>query len=210
MKYFVWALLLVMGLSYAGSASAQEVYSSSGKPGYHKKTKKKKGYDPDRLIIGGGLNAGYGDGFANVGVSPILGYRITDHFQAGIGVGYQYYQEPEYVDPNNPNKIDYARENIVYPNIWTRYFVYKNFFVDGTLEYDLINLRQPGYDANANFGIQKENVTNTCLLLGAGIRQPLGGRVSMYFELIYDVLQGPYSPYPAGAPDIRVGFATGL
>jgi len=204
MKNIILVFLLFAGISYA---SAQEVYTSSGKPGYHKKTKKKKGYDPDRVIIGAGLNAGYGDGFANVGISPILGYRITTHFQAGIGVGYQYYQQPTTIDPA---KNDYIRENIIYPNIWTRYFVYRNFFVDGTLEYDFINLKQPGYDLNLNVPTVKQNVTNTCLLLGAGIRQPLGGRVSVYLELIYDLLQGPYSPYPVGAPDIKVGFATGL
>ncbi len=208
MKNVLLVCLLFVGVSYA---SAQEVYTSSGKQGYQKKVnKKKKGYDPDKLIIGGGLNAGFGNGFVNVGISPILGYRFTNHFQAGIGVGYQYYQEPEYVDPVDPYKVSYARENIVYPNIWTRYFVYKNFFVDGTLEYDIINLKQPGYDNMGNFGTIKENVTNTCLLLGVGIKQPLGGRVSAYFELIYDVLQGQYSPYPQGAPDIRIGFATGL
>jgi len=207
MKYLIWVLLIFIGIAHT---SAQDVYTSSGKSGYHKKTKKKKGYDPDKLIIGGGLNAGFGGGYANVGIAPILGYRITDHFSAGIGVGYQYYQQPEYVDPVDPYKVSYARENIVYPNLWTRYFVYRNFFVDGSLEYDFISLKGPGYDNYGNLTTLKANVNNTCLLLGAGIRQPLGGRVSAYFELIYDVLQGKYSPYPAGAPDIRVGFAAGF
>jgi hypothetical protein len=208
MKNVILVLLLFAGISYA---SAQDVYTSSGKPGYHKKTKKKKGYDPEKLIIGGTLNAGFGGGYANVGVGPLLGYRITDHFSAGVGLGYQYYQEPEYnIDPVDPYKVYYIKENIVYPSIWTRYYVYRNFFVSGTFEFDVISLKGPGYDHMGNFTTLKENVTNPCALIGAGFRQPLGGRVSAYFELIYDVLQGQYSPYPAGSPDIRIGFGAGF
>ena len=193
-------------MSFAGIsiASAQEVYTSSGKPGNHKKAvkKKKKGYDPDRLIIGGGLNAGYSGDFANAGISPIVGYRITDHFSAGIGLGYQFYKFPagEY-----NYKLYYSYENILYPSVWTRYFVYKNFFVSGSFEYHWINLKEP-FDYTSNLHTTRSSHTNPCLLMGAGIRQPLGGRVSAYAELIYDVLQGKYSPYPKGGPDIRIGF----
>ena len=208
MRNLIFVLLLSVGVTVA---SAQDVYTSSGKPGYHKKEqKKKKGYDPDKLIIGGSLNGGFGNGYVNAGISPILGYRLTDHFSAGIGLGYQFYQEPEYVDPNNPYHASYAYENIVFPSIWGRYFVYRNIFTDVTVEYDFINVKQPGYDHYGNLGTQKLNVTNTCLLLGVGIKQPLGGRVFAYAELIYDVLQGTYSPYPQGAPDLRIGFGVGM
>jgi hypothetical protein len=207
MKKIIFVLLLSLGFTYA---QAQDVYNSSGKPGYHKKTKKKKGYDPDKLILGGSLNGAFGSGYVNAGISPIAGYRITEHFSAGVGLGYQFYQEPEYVDPSNPNHALYAYENIIYPSIWGRYFFYRNFFTDATLEYDFINLKQPGYDNYGNFGTQKLNVTNTCLLLGLGLKQPLGGRVFGYFEVIYDVLQGHYSPYPQGQPDLRIGLGVGL
>src|ERR1017187_10428182 len=102
MKNIVVVLLLFFGISYA---SAQEVYTSSGKTGFHKKTKKKKGYDPDRLIIGGGITFGIDGGYVNLGLAPIVGYRITDHFSAGLGLGYLYASAPVGVDPNNPNKL---------------------------------------------------------------------------------------------------------
>jgi len=207
MKKLIFFLFLCIGFTYS---YAQDVYTSSGKPGYHKKNKKVKGYDPDKLIIGGSLNAGFGSGYVNAGISPIIGYRITDRFSAGVGLGYQFYQDPEYANPYNPNQVTYAYENIVYPSVWGRFFFYRNFFTDLTLEYDFINLRQPGYDQYGNFGTQKLNVTNTCLLAGVGIKQPLGGRLFAYGELIYDLLQGQYSPYPQGAPDLRIGFGVGL
>jgi hypothetical protein len=97
--------------------------------------------------------------------------------------------------------------NIIYPNVWTRYMVFRNFFVDATYEYDFINLKSP-FDRYGNPGTTRSQVTNSCLLLGAGLRFPAGGRVSFYGELFYDVLQGKYTPYPY--PDLRFGVAAGL
>ena len=207
MKNIVFVLILCAGFTYA---SAQDVYTSSGKQGYHKKTKKAKGYDPDKLILGGSLNGFFGNGYVNAGISPIVGYRITDRLSAGVGLGYQFYQQPQ-ADPTNSDHILYAYENIIYPSIWGRYFFYRNFFTDATLEYDFINVKQPAYNVFTNVeGTQKFNATNTCLLLGIGVKQPLGGRLFVYGEMIYDVLQGKYSPYPQGAPDLRIGFGVGL
>ena len=205
MKYVVFVLLCCLG---ATTLSAQDVYTSSGKPGYHKKTTKKKGYDPAKLILGGGINLGVDNGYANAGVSPIVGYRLTDHFSAGVGIGYLFSKIPIGYDVNNNLLSEY--DNMVYPNIWTRYFFYRNFFADATFEYDFINQKIPTYDIYGNIYSLKKNVTNQCLWLGVGVRQPLGGRVSAYAELIYDVIQGPNTPYIKYAPDLRFGFAVGL
>jgi len=205
-KNIILVLLLCMGFTLA---NAQEVYNSSGKPGYHKKTHKKKGYDPDKLILGGGLNAGFGGGYINVGIAPIIGYRITDHFSAGIGVGYQYNRTPEYVDPQDPNKVSYIHSNIVYPSVWTRYFLYHNIFADAVFEYDILSQRGPGYDQYGNLGTRTFHVNVPCTLLGIGLRQPLGGRVCFFGEIMYDILQEQNSPY-FGQPIFRFGIAAGF
>lgn len=198
MKKLVFALLLLAGFS---GATAQEIYNSSGKANYKKK-KEKKGYDADRLVLGGGMNFGMGNGFLRVGVSPIVGYRLQKNFYAGVGMGYQYYKAP-YDETHN----EYM--NMYYPNIWTRYYVYRNIFVNATYEYDFISVRYP-LDRFGNFNETKSSVTNQCLLLGVGLRQSLGGRLSFYGELFYDVMQGQYSPYPKGFPGMRFGLATGF
>ena len=38
-------------------------------------------------------------------------------------------------------------------------------------------------------------ITSACWLTGAGFKQPLGGRTTLVFEVMYDVLQADYSPY---------------
>ena len=209
MKNIVLVVLLCAGFTYA---SAQDVYTSSGKPGYQKNVKKKKkGYDPDKLILGGGLSLNFADGYFSAGVAPIVGYRITDHFSAGIGLGYLYSQVPEYVDPINPDKVSYFRENIVYPSIWARYFVFRNWFVSAATEYDLIYQKGPGYDINGNLTTLSQSLNNTCLFLGVGYRWQVTGRLSIIGEVQYDVLQGTNSPYSPGFPTlVHLGFAVGL
>lgn len=205
-------VLLCLGV---GMASAQEVYNSSGKAGYHKKTKKTKGYDPDKLILGGGLNAGFGGGYANAGAAPIVGYRFTHDFSAGVGLGYQYYRAPQDIyDINDPNKTLYVNENIVYPSIWARYTVYRSIFVVANFEYDFISVKQYDYfidptTSQTYLAQHKLSANVACLPLGVGLKQPLGGRVSFIGELMYDVLQQKYSPY-FGQPIIRLGIAAGL
>jgi hypothetical protein len=203
MKYVVFALLMLVGHS---GAMAQEIYNSSGKANYKNK-KKKTGYDPDKLVLGGGINLAFGSGYANLGASPIVGYRFMKKFSAGVGLGYQYYKYPSYVDPSNNVHFDYM--NIIYPNVWARYFVFRNIFLTSTYEYDIINLREP-LDRFGNLNETRTKVTNSCMLLGLGLRQSLGGRVSFYGELFYDLLQGDYSPYPKSSPALRFGVAAGL
>ncbi len=203
MKNIIFILLFALG---ATVAHGQEVYNSSGKANYKNK-KKQKGYDPDKLVLGGGMNLGFGNGYANVGISPIVGYRLTKHFSAGVGLGYQYYKYPSYLDPFN--NYYYTYMNIIYPNVWTRLFVYRNLFLSAGYEYDFITLKKP-FDRFANLKQTKSTVDNHCLLVGLGLRQPIAGRVSFFGELFYDVLQGEYSPYPKGNLGIRFGIAAGL
>ena len=191
MKQAILVLLLFVGISYA---SAQDVYTSSGKTGYHKKTNKKKGFDPDKLILGGGVNLSFGNGYANYGITPIVGYRLTHNLAVGVGLGYQYYQTP---DPyfSTYNSTYYDKESIVFPNVWARYTVWRGLYVLGQFEYDFIKLTQPGFDINSNIINTSSNVNATCLLLGLGIKFRIAGRTSFFVEIAYDVLQQQWSPY---------------
>jgi len=208
MRQLIWVLLLFAGIS---AASAQDVYTSSGKPGYHKKVqKKKKGYDPEKLIIGGGLNLDYGGDYALLGASPIVGYRFTDHFSAGVGLGFLYFKLPDlnYYDPPRFNYFDEG--NLIYPNLWARYFVFRNVFLSGSVEYDIISGHYPVMDNLGNIGSYKENVTATSLLLGIGLKQPLGGRVSLVGQVQHECLGDKYSPYSNQPIILNIGICAGL
>lgn len=204
MKKLLLAVLLLMGVT---GAMAQQVYNSSGKANYKKK--KHTGYDPDKLVLGGGINLGIGSGYASLGVSPIAGYRVGKHWFAGVGLGYQYLQMPDKIDQYNNILLSF--QNIVYPSAWTRVFVYRNIYAVGIYEYDIINKKSSEMNVfTSEFEPVKQNISNQCLFVGVGTKQSLGGRVSLYMELVYDVIQGKNSPYPTGSPNIRVGLAIGM
>lgn len=203
-RIFCFSLLLVCVFSL----SAQEVYNSSGRSGGFKR-KEQKGYDPSKLIIGGVPNAGYSSDFVNLGIAPILGYKFTPHFAAGISLGYQYYKQYQLT----VNNVDYyAHENIVSPGVWTKFFVYHNIFISGEFEYCLVNLNGHDFDYSTGLPVPVPAHFNTgvpALLFGPGQKVSLGGRVTAFYELMFDVLHQVYSPYYDG-PGAKIGICVGL
>lgn len=213
---------LLLGMICFG-VSAQEVYNSSGRAGGYRK-KEKKGYDPDKLVLGGGLNANYAriqlddytsGSYVQFGISPKVGYRLARFLTVGVGVGYQYYKSPDYVAYiQNTPKIAYTHYNIYYPGVWAKCFVYNPIFISADFEFDVTRVREYRlmYDA---FGqpdhlvTKRSTVTAPCALVGAGFRQSLGGRTSATFEIMYDLLQADYSPY-YGTLVYRAGIYVGL
>ncbi len=194
MKRIVCLLLLCAGVF---SVSAQDVYNSSGQKGGYKKKQKKEGYDPDKLVLGGGLNLGYSGDYANVGISPKVGYKLNDYITVGVGLGYQYYRSPFDVTGNFPGK--YINDNIIFPGIWVKSKIWGPFFAAADLEFDIISEKSfdVRYDVNANPYLvnYKVTVTAPCALVGLGYKYQLGGRVSATAEVMYDVIQADYSPY---------------
>ncbi len=207
MKRILCLLLLLAGISSV--SMAQEVYNSSGKKNGYKK-KKVEGYDPDKLIIGGGLNLGYYGDYVNLGISPKLGYRLNDALSVGVGIGYQYYRSP--YDPDYyPGK--YVKDNIFFPGVWAKCKIYGPVFAAADFEYDIISEKgyDVRYDANANPFLVSSKITVSApvMLIGLGYKYELGGRTSAVAELMYDVIQDKYSPYREQLA-YRVGIFVGL
>ncbi|MGN6566928.1 MAG: hypothetical protein ACTHJ0_03195, partial [Flavipsychrobacter sp.] len=205
-----------MGLSLA---SAQEVYTSTGRSTHAKRQHKQEGFDPSRLRFGGGFILGAGD-ITNLGISPIIGYRITDNWSAGIGIAYQYLKIKGYYelyDPHSGAYSDYPlQSNIFYPSVWTRYVIFRNLnfigdiFVDAEFEYDMMRFKDYTYDNTyTNIISENTNVNVPCALVGLGIKQPITDRVSIVVMGLYDVLQQDYSPYK-GTLDLRFGVNVGF
>lgn len=211
MKKLWFVLLLCAGFTYA---SAQEVYTSSGKAGFHKKTRREQGFDPSKLVIGGGLVANYSSGYAAAGVSPIVGYNFFHNVTAGVGLGYLYAQQPA-IENTATNQLYYLKEHIIYPSFWARYIVFRGLYVTTSFEYDIMKLSIPDFDINnpSNVINYKKSVNTECLLAGLGLKQPMGGRVSFFFEVMHEFLQNSnvYSPYYGQGPLIfHAGIAAGL
>ncbi len=200
---------------FVGStAFAQDVYTSSGRRVNSKtqqRTQTTEGFDPQRLVIGGGFNLGLSDGVFSIGASPIVGYRITDRLYAGVGLGILYYSFKDYYQFNvGGNDETYPlRATLYYPSLWSRYVVFNNFFVQAEAEYDIQSLSIYNLDVNGYPQKTKSTYSSPALLLGAGLRQPVSDRAALVMIAMYDVIQDPYSPYKDRI-DFRIGFNVGF
>lgn len=213
--------LFVLGaLLHTSSATAQDVYSSSGKPLNKQETnvKSDKLIDPSRFIVGGWFVFGMGNGFFNAGLTPVFGYRITDNFSAGIGFGYQYFRIKEnnlvITDPNTgAQEFRPLNANIYSPSVWTRYVIWNNIFAHVEYEHNIFN--QTYYDNDfTQYGTVpvvkvKESINVPSLLVGGGLRQPISDRTSFIIMGLYDVLQEKNSPY-RNTLAIRLGINVGF
>lgn len=215
---FFLAFTLFTSVTYAQG----EVYSSTGKPlnKSQKDVKSDRLIDPDRLIIGGWGVFGIGSGVTNIGITPILGYRITDNFSAGIGFGYQYFRFKNYfvyateIDSfGYPVSFDTANLNAHFysPSVWMRYLIWNNIFAHTEYEQNISTYREYYNNTLANppYETRKITVSVPSLLLGGGIRQPVGRRSSIVAMVLYDVIQDERSPYYQTVA-IRLGFNFGF
>lgn len=209
---------LLLSLFFVGAASAQEeVYSSSGKPlnRTKKNVKDDRLIDPSRIIVGGWGLFGIGSGVTNVGITPILGYRITENFSAGIGFGYQYLRIKDYFLVYTGISSSESRPlnaHFYSPSVWARHVIWSNIFAHAEYEHNISSYKEHTNDFTQYppppLTINK-TVNVPCLLLGGGLRQPVGERSSFVFMALYDVLQNVNSPYH-NTIAIRVGFNFGF
>jgi len=208
---------LFLSLFLTGAVVAQEeVYSSSGKPlnRTQKNVKDDRLIDPSRIIVGGWGLFGIGSGVTNLGITPILGYRITDEFSAGIGFGYQYLRVKDYFLVYTSLTTSERRPlnaHFYSPSVWTRYVIWNNIFAHVEYEHNISSYKEYINNTLVNppYEVRNVNVSVPCLLLGGGLRQPIGERSSFVFMALYDVLQNVNSPY-RNTIAIRVGFNHGF
>jgi hypothetical protein len=146
-KIFSVVMLLSCGVS---AVQAQEVYTSSGRSlNQAKKDRKQKdkGFDKNKIIFGGGLGGGFDQYTAAFSVSPIVGYKITDRFAAGIGIGYQYLRVKDFYPFANSATIggyDYypLKASIFAPSVWARYIVWRNIFAHVEYEHNFMTFNE--------------------------------------------------------------------
>ena len=217
MKNILVAIAFCFGVS---SVSAQEVYSSSGKSmAQVKRDKERKakphGFEPSRIVFGGGFGLGIG-AVTNISVSPIIGYRFTDKIAAGVGLGYQYIRAKEgrvfYDIVTAQPFYKPITATCFYPSVWARYSIWKNIFAHVEYQHNFLTVKdfEYGYvNGEQTIIATKTSVNAPTLWLGAGARQPLSDRVSFIMLVLYNVIPDKYNLYN-GPIDLRFGINAGF
>jgi len=146
----------------------------------------------DRLVYGGGVILNFSNFGTALGLSPRVGYKVTDRYIAGVGLSYIYFSADQYKSNN------YAA------SIFNNFRVLDEVFLHAELEYGRTQQTQ-----STVLGEQKFNYEYPALLLGGGYRQSGGGAIGVSFTVLYDVIQDRYSPYQQGLV-YRGGIFVGL
>jgi hypothetical protein len=172
---------------------------------YKTDTTSKKGFDASRLIIGGSLGLAFGD-YTNINVSPLVGYRISQLFAAGLAINAQYGSERfrDYYG-NTGQRNQYS---IFGGGVWGRVYPLDFLFIHIQPEINHVSLKSTYYDTDPKT-IVKDSYSVSSLLMGGGYSQPIGGRAAFSIMALYDVLQDSRSPYQNGLI-LRVGASLGL
>jgi hypothetical protein len=146
-----------------------------------------------RLDFGGYLGAQFGD-VTLIDVSPIVTYRVTEKFNAGIGLTYQYYKI------NYTGYPDYKTSSYG-GSVFARYYIWRDLFAHVEYAPLYVSYNDPVYQQEGTTWVHD-------FLIGGGYRQWIGQKAYMSLMILWNVNETYYSPYRN--PIIRIGFGAGL
>ena len=144
----------------------------------------------DKMFFGGNLGLQFGT-VTFIDVSPLIGYRITDQFSAGIGVTYQYYH---YRD-----KVYDLETNVYGGRVFGRYFFTDYLFAHA--EYEYLNLEAFDF-------FPRRRVDVGSFLAGGRYFQRFSANSGIVVMILYNFTESAYTPYTN--PIIRIGINLGL
>ncbi len=135
----------------------------------------------ERITFGGDFGLSFGT-ITYVNISPLVGYRFTDHFTGGTGFIYQYINY-------SPAVFGYELQSSTYGGrLFGRYRFLENFF--GTMELQGLNV-----DAYNLRYERTGRATIPVMLLGGGYLTEIGDRSFFSLSVTYDIIQDFNSPY---------------
>lgn len=149
----------------------------------------------DRLWFGGGVSLMFGT-VTNLGIAPLVGYKIDEkgRWSAGVGGNYYYFSDSRYKP---------AYESSTYGwSLFSRYRVIPQAYLHA--EYNSQN-----YAIYNPFGESDRREWVPFLLVGGGYAQSIGGRSYMTFQVLWDVIQDVRSPY-GSQPFFTMGVGVGF
>ena len=213
MLKFSKLFLLLTLISLVSVANAQITRKTTPK---EKKAKTEKLFDESggfkhRLWYGGGLNLGYNQGNSSstfqFGLSPMVGYKITDKFSAGPRITMDYiFLKGTAMDftVKKANLFDYSL------GVFARYKIFQGIFAH--VEYAYESFNRPYYDFNTGFLALDANnkiltYRNSRSNFLPGIGYNSGGLFSMDLLLLFNYQNSQDTKNPYLQPyDIRIGF----
>jgi hypothetical protein len=136
-----------------------------------------------KVFIYSGISPGYSSYYGysqlSLGISPAIGYRLTDRIAVGPGLTYTY---NNYGFDTNINTTQHISTNTLGFKVFGQVMVYKQFFAHA--EYETTKAEIPTADANGNLSTASYQVNS--MLAGAGYRSQISNRVAADILLLYN------------------------
>lgn len=134
----------------------------------------------DKIYFGGNLGLSFGT-VTSVAIEPMVGWKWTPKLSTGFIYSFWYFNDKRYIDEykSSSHGIRIFNRYRIIPQAYA-HVEYAMFWYD--------NL----YDADLGTS-GKQSVPY--LFLGGGLSQPLGGRATLFAQILYDVIQDSRSIY---------------
>jgi hypothetical protein len=147
----------------------------------------------DKMIYGGNIGGSLGNVSSFFMIQPIVGYKITDKFQAGLCPLY-IYNSRTYQFTSGKNFTQSI--NAYGPGVFGRYLINDNIFAH--VEY--LGLSYKIYDELSGLDVSK---FSNSAFVGGGY---MPGGTGVYIVALYDLLYNTNTSFYASPFDIRIGF----
>jgi len=145
----------------------------------------------DKLVVGGGLDLQFGT-ITSIGITPLVGYLVTDDLMVGGVLTYRYFKN-DYVIPSYSTST-YG----VAP--FARYNIFKGLFAH--VEYEMLY---------GEWIYQDQPFWLKSFFVGGGYNMPIGDRGFAGVYFLWNLTEDDrllYQPY--NNPTMRVSFGVGL
>lgn len=138
----------------------------------------------NRLYTGGNVSFNIFNNTTYFDISPIIGYRVTNEFSAGVGLKYIY------IGSNQQPRFSTSMYG---GSLFARYLFFENFIAH--TEFEMINLE---LSDPLTAEVSREWVP--LALVGGGYRSNIGGRSYIQIMLLYDIIGDERNPYRFSSP----------
>ncbi|WP_338766896.1 hypothetical protein WAF17_04735 [Bernardetia sp. ABR2-2B] len=153
----------------------------------------------DRLFFGGNFGASFGNQ-TFIDVSPMVGYRITPRFSAGVGITYQYQR----INDRFGNLL--GKQSIYGGRVFSRYNIANDFLGVGNLfahtEYETLFAK---YSINNFNGTAEGTELFPAFFIGGGFAFPIGNRSAFTISALYNPFYDEFNSLYTSPLQIRIG-----
>jgi hypothetical protein len=186
---YLFALLLLSLLSVY--VMAQYDYPEEAAEENQKEQKRSR-YQESKFFFGGNLGLSFGD-YTYIEVAPLAGYKILPRLWVGLGPKYMYLKHRDFYETSIYGLKSFAS-----------FTIFQNMS-----EYIPINLGDLfAYAENESLNfdpyLNGERKWVNVMLVGGGLRFPIGRRSGLSILMLWDVTQNP--EYNYANPELRMQF----